>query len=63
MQWKRDNASDLDLIAGLFDALAVDPDMARFDQSLRKGAALHQPDAAEVEVDPHRFSFASSAKA
>ena len=41
---------------GLSDALAVDADMALLDQRLGQGAALHQPDAMQIAVDPQRLS-------
>ena len=65
VQGQRNDAPDAHLLAGLVDALAVDADMAGVDQRLGEGAALHQPDAVEIAVDPHalRLSLASSAKA
>ena len=35
------------------DALAVDADVPGMDQSLRKRAALRQPDAVQITIDPH----------
>src|SRR5215212_6697948 len=53
---ERDRAADPHRLARLGDASAVDPDMAGLDQPLREAAALHQPDAMEVAVDPQRLS-------
>jgi len=59
-----DDASGAHFLGRLLDALAVDPDVALFDDALGEGAALHQPDEEQETVDPHVFlSFASSAKA
>ena len=61
---KRDHAADADLVARLFDPLAVDADVTGGDQRLGQGAAFHEPDAMQVAVEPHgRLSLASSAKA
>src|SRR6185295_15566214 len=63
-QREGNDAADADLLARLFHALAIDADMARGDQRLGQCAALHQPDAVQVAVEPHVFfNFASSAKA
>ena len=64
MQRKSDDASHANVLARLFDPPAVDSGVALLDDRLGERAALHQPDAVEIAVDPHVFlSFASSAKA
>jgi len=69
-QWQCEDAACPDFLAWLDHALAVDADVAGFDESLGKRAAFRQPDAVEEAVDPQRFgsfqrrlSFANSAKA
>ena len=63
MQGECNDASDVDVLGRLFDALAIDADVALLDDVLRESAALHQPDEEEEAVDPHFFlSFANSAK-
>ena len=47
------STSDTDLLARLFNTLAVHANISRFDQGLRRGAAFHQPDAVEIEIEPH----------
>ena len=59
---QRDDAADVNLLARLLDAPAVDSDMALLDDVLREGAALHQPDEEEEAVDPHCLVIASGTK-
>src|SRR5690348_19311 len=64
MERKGDDAAEADLLAGLLDSPAVDPDMTFADQGLGERSAFHQPYAMEIAIDPHFFrSLASSAKA
>src|SRR5512144_1674263 len=52
LERQSNDVSDIDLLARLLDALAVDANISRFDQGLRRSAAFHQPDAVEIEVEP-----------
>ena len=54
VQRKCNLASDIDVIARLFDAPPVDSDIAFLDHALRERTALHQPDEEEEAIDPQR---------
>ena len=51
---KGEHTADLDLVARLFDPLAVDADMTFPDECLGKRSALQQPDEEQEAIDPQR---------
>src|SRR3982751_4130335 len=60
---KGNDAAGANFLARLVNALAVDAYEPAVDDGLGKRATFHQPDALQVAVDSHFFSFASSANA